>query len=543
MSRSPHRVFRLCRSALAAFVIAPAWAQTSAPPAELPAAPRTPVTEFRITGNTLLTTAQLEAAVVRFKGDRTADELKQAALAVQQRYAEAGYGAVVAYVPPQPVQGGVVAIMVLEGKLSAVTVTGQQQFTEANIRASLPGLQTGATPRLDLIDSQIQMANENPAKQVQVLLQPGQAPGDVAAAVTVAEEPVQRFSVALDNRGNSRTGHLRGTLGWQHANVAGLDHVFSAQLQTAPDKPKAVKVASAGYHVPLYAQRIALDAYAAYSDVSPGDTATLAGALQFNGRGRLFGIRATRYLLRAGEFDQRLSLALDQRDYINNCRIAGLPPGACGGAGESVSVQPLSVEYSAQRGGASPLGGALSLHHNLQIGGGHANDANFEAVRPGAKPHFTVLRFNAFGGVALSESLLLNARLAGQFTSQALVPGEQFGIGGTASVRGYEERELAGDRGVFVSVELSSTDLAKAAGLPAGDLRVLAFADGGWVGNRLGTPCLNNRDDCSLASLGVGARFSLKRWQAQLYVAQALKTAASTDRSDVRLHAALSTSF
>src|SRR5262249_11111830 len=161
----------------------------------------------------------------------------------------------------------------------------------------------------------------------------------------VTEDPVARWTVALDNRGNPNTGDWRASLGWQHANLSGRDDVFSALLQTSPDKPDAVKVASVGYRMPFYEQRIAVDAYAAYSDIKPGAVSTVVGNLQFNGRGNLFGARATRYFTRWNEYDQRISIGLDQREYLNSCEIAGLPPGACGPAGGSVSVQPLSLEY------------------------------------------------------------------------------------------------------------------------------------------------------------------------------------------------------
>jgi len=178
-----------------------AMAQTTSPPEDAPVVRRTTVSEFRITGNSLLPSAALEASLARFKGERSVDELKQAAFAIQEAYRKVGYGGVVAFVSPQGVSGGVVTITVLEGKLRKVMVNGNHQFSDANIRRSLPALAVGSTPRLDLADAQIQLANENPAKQVQVLLQPGQETGDVEAQLTVIEEPVQRWNVALDNRG------------------------------------------------------------------------------------------------------------------------------------------------------------------------------------------------------------------------------------------------------------------------------------------------------------------------------------------------------
>jgi len=523
----------------------PVSAQSAAPAASAPsnAAPRMQVDEFKVIGNTLLPQSSLDTALAPYKGERSIDELKQAASAVQALYAAAGYGAVVAYLPEQSPSAGVVTITVVEGRVVDVVVRGNSQFSEANIRKSLPALVTGATPNLKRIDSQIQIANENPAKQLQVLLQPGQRPGEAEARVTVTERPVQTGSVGLDNTGNDRTGDWRASLGWQHANVWGRDHVWSAQLLTSPENVDAVLVLSTAYRVPLYEQQLVVDGYAAYSHVDGGVTATVAGDLQFTGEGRLLGLRASRYLARLGEVDQRLSVGFDYRDYTNSCEIVGLPVGACGPAGESVSVQPLWAEYTAQKSVPHPMGVTVSLHHNLQIGGGESGSNHFEAVRRGAKPRYTLLRAAAFVSMPFGEDWQVQARLNAQFTGDALVPSEQFGIGGAASVRGYEERELAGDRGLAASVEVITPDVAEAVGLGKGALRFLAFADAGAVENRLGTPCVDNRDSCSIGSAGVGARFSAGGFGARLYVARSLKSAASTDRNDTRAHVALSYLF
>ena len=393
------------------------------------------------------------------------------------------------------------------------------------------------------IDAQIQLANENPAKELEVLLQPGAAPGQVDARIQVVEQPISRFTLGADNTGNKKPGRWRTNFGYQHAGLWGADHVLALQLQLAPEALGDVTVASANYRIPFYAAGMALDAYAAYSDVDGGSTPTAAGSLQFAGKGRIAGLRLSKYLPRLGEVDQRVVLGLDHRDYINNCAIAGLPAGACGQAGESVSVQPLAIEYIAQRGGKTPWGASIGLQHNLQLGGGHASDAHFAAVRPGSTPNYTLLRLGLFAGVSLPEQWQLQTKLIGQFTDDALVPGEQFGIGGASSVRGYDEREITGDRGASASVEVFSPDFGKALGLASGTLRALGFVDAGWVHNRLGTPCRLNQADCNLAGVGLGLRLGNGPLQAKLDVAYALKAGSRTERHDARAHFSVSYSF
>ncbi|HEX7384805.1 MAG TPA: ShlB/FhaC/HecB family hemolysin secretion/activation protein [Burkholderiaceae bacterium] len=505
--------------------------------------PRVQVDEFVVTGNTLLPAATVAAAVAPFKGERTLDELQQAARAVQALYRDAGYGAVVAYLPPQSGPPGRVTIAVLEGHLALVVVSGNQQFSEANIRRSLPGLVEGRTPQVRRIDTEIQLANENPAKQLALSLEAGQRPGEVEARVLVSEQPAHRWSVLLDNTGNANTGRLRAGLMYQNAALWDLDHVLSLLLQTSPERPSSVAVVSASYHVPFYERGMTADFFAVRSAVDNGTTGTAAGPLQFTGRGQMLGVRLNKPLERIGEFDQRLSLGLDRRDYDNDCSIAGLPPGACGSPGASVTVNPLSLDYTLQRGGERALGFNAGLTHNLALGGSHADAADYEAARPGASRDYSLVRLGAFAARALPRGWQISARIAGQWTRDGLVNGEQFSIAGSTSVRGYEEREITGDSGASGTLELYTPSLLPADASPKSSLRLLGFVDAGKAWNRLDTPCRDAQSSCTLASVGLGARLDWQDLRLRLDLAHALKNGNLTERGDNRAHLQLIYSF
>lgn len=500
------------------------------------------VSGYQVSGNTLLDPRAVDAVLMPLLGERTLAQLQHAAAAVQALYAREGWGAVVAWLPPQSGHDGLITINVVEGRISAVNVVGATRSSPDAVKAALPALRVGTTPRLRDLDAQLRIANENPARQVQVLLKPGREPGQAEADLQVQERALQQFTLGLDNTGNDRTGDYRASLGWQHASLTGRDDILGAQLQLSPTEPQRVRVLSSGYRLPLYAQRMALDAFFAYSDVDGGNTATVAGDLRFVGRGRVLGVRAAWYLPRWGDFDPRLSLALDRRAYLNRCDVEGLGPGACGPVGESVAVTPLAAEYTLQRAGERPASLSVSLHHNLGLGGSHTSAAAFEAVRPGARRSWTALRLGATLALPVADDWQLRTRVNTQWTPDALVPGEQFGMGGAQSVRGYEERELIGDLGLAASVEVLGPALLKPdAG--QGLLRPVAFVDGGWARNHGDAPCVDVRSHCAAASLGVGARYALGSFSARLDLAYALKDAARTQRGDTRAHLALQLGF
>lgn len=519
---------------------APEAAPEAAAAASTPAVSRVLAKAFQVNGNTLLPPALIEARLEDFKGERTFEQLQAAAAALQRLYASEGWGAVVAFLPPQSPQDGVVQINVVEGKLKQVEVNGATRTGQAAVLASLPALALGKTPHMRDIDLQLQLSNENPGRSTTVLLQPGAQMGEVDAAVTVTENPLQRWTLGLDNTGTPATGRTRASLAWQHASLTGRDDLLSLQALTSVEEPSLVRVFSAGYRWPVVAWLTVFDAYASYSDVDGGTTTTAVGNLSFNGRGRLAGLRATRLLPRWGEVDQRISLGIDQRDYLNQCAITGLPSGACGPAGESVTVQPLALEYVARAGGELAWGLGIGLHHNLRWGGARTSDADFEAARPGAKARYTALRVNASAATAVLEDWQLQARVVLQWSGDAMVPAEQFGIGGAGTVRGYEERELTGDRGGFVSLELTTPALG---GDTVPGLQLSVFADAGKVVTLDGAQCLAGRSSCELASVGLGARAGTPQTQLRLNVGAALRDAARTQKDQARVHAAFSHQF
>ncbi|MDM4764732.1 ShlB/FhaC/HecB family hemolysin secretion/activation protein [Pelomonas sp. SE-A7] len=519
---------------LASLVLAPG-AQAQAPET------RVTVKDFRVTGNTLLPQSVIDAELAPHRGQRSLAELKKAAAAVQRLYADAGYGAVIAYLPAQNSADGIATIAVVEGRIARVIVAGNKAFDDDNVRRSLPALKTGTTPMIRELDAAIALSNENPARQVAVTLEPGAKTGEVDARVQVSEQEALRLNAGLENIGNANTGRWRANLGVMHAALWGLDHQLALQFQTSPDHLKAVQVLSLNYRVPFYEQGLTLDAFGAYSNVDGGTTSTAVGPLQFSGRGNVFGLRLGKPLQRWREMQQRVGVALEHRSFLNDCSIAGLPPGVCGSAGASVAVQPLTVEYSVQRSGDLPFYANASLSSNLGLGGANGSVADFNAVRQGATRRYSVIRGGGNVSMPIGKQWQAQLRLSAQWTPDALVTGEQFGLAGATTLRGYEEREVTGDVGVIASVELMGPAMAISDAL--GSARLLGFVDAGKVWNRLGTPCRQLNTECPLASIGLGLRIGGQALQLRLDVAHALRQGQRTDRGDDRVHFAATYSF
>jgi hemolysin activation/secretion protein len=92
-----------------------------------------------------------------------------------------------------------------------------------------------------------------------------------------------------------------------------------------------------------------------------------------------------------------------------------------------------------------------------------------------------------------------------QLANRALLPLEQFGLGGFNSVRGYRQDLLLADNGISASVELRFPIIGHSdRGL--GVLQITPFIDGGRVWNSSGRENSNHQ---TLMSVGTGLRWEL----------------------------------
>lgn len=486
----------------------PAWAQTETE--------RFDIDRFQVEGNTLLPPQEIEGLLRPFTGPRREyGDVQRALEALEFRYRERGYAAVRIFVPEQELGTGVIRISVIEASIRRVQIEGATFYDAANIRRSLPAVREGSFPNAVTMSSNVQLANENPAKQVEVILRGADEEGLIDAEVKVTDSNPLKLSLTLDNTGNQQTGQHRVGVGMQHANVLDRDHVLSLNYITAPEKPDQVSIYSLGYRVPLYALGDSIDVIAAKSDVDAGTTQTVAGPLAFAGKGDIYGFRYNYLLPRRGEYSHRLVFGLDLKAFQNTCAIGGAA--VCGASGVDVTVRPLSVTYAglwARPGGQTDY--SLTFAQNWP-GAGHGNSADVAAARPspaggpGAPARFTAIRGAASHLRALSDDWQVRGAFSGQYGHQPLISGEQFSIAGATAVRGFAEREVARDNGYFGNLEIYTPNLASRLGSESSNVRALAFYDFGFaVNNPLPG---ESKQKASIASAGIGVRWT---WQKSL---------------------------
>jgi len=511
-------------AALSAFVVLTvALLQMPAVRAQATTEPRFAVTGYKVDGDNPLSPAATQTLLAPFAGEAvTIDRLQAAASALETGLKDQGYGFLRVIIPPQDAQG-VITLRVLAFKLNAVNVSGNQHFDTANILASLPALRTGATPNLREIARAQALANDHPSKQVAVTIQQGKAADTVDAAVKVDDgKPLQWFG-SLDNSGTNDSGRTRLGVGVSHSNLFNRDHSVTATYTTSPDGHSSdLQQYGVYYRAPIYAWNGALSAYYTKSN---SDSGLVANFFNVSGSGEFYGLRWTHRLLPFGSYSHAAEIGVENRFFDNEVAFNNVPISV------DVRSRPLLLRYTGRQDGpAYGVRGSLEFAQNLHGGGGSNDDAAYSGNRAGATADWQALRYALDGSQALG-AWAVSAKLRGQASGDALIPGEQFGLGGASAVRGLEEREGTGDQGLLGSVEVMTPQIAEG-------LRLLAFADAGQVRNHQAGAGIEAQQGAG--SAGMGLRY---QWRRNLSLAvdwaYVLNGAGTTNKHDSRMHASV----
>ena len=475
-------------------------------------APILEVKRFVIEGDNPLSAQETDAILAPHLGPhKNLTTLEAAASALEQALRGRGHAFHRVIVPAQRPVGGELKLQIVSFVLNEATVTGNEHFSTENILRSLPALEVGKSPDLKALSSQLGLANEHPSKRLSINIKESARRDALDAEVRVRDGKILQPFASLtghtrdfDNTINRNTGYTRLTLGLQHANLFDRDHVATLAYTTSPEHVSDVTQYGAFYWLPFYGYNTSLNAYYTKSDINTGTVGLGGQSFDVSGKGEFWGLRATYALPRVGEISHHVSVAIDDRYFESTLGTVGLIQTV------PVGSRPISLRYTArQERPQSTFGGYVE--YAINTGGGRASsDLEYAtsslrtAENPG--PNWEALRWGLEGHVGIAANWFFIGRLRGQYADEPLIPGEQFGIGGSASVRGLRERETAGDRGYFVNLELQAPNVG-------GGVLPFVFYDQGYRRHVSPVPGIPVKDSAS--SIGAGIRWN---WQKKLDV-------------------------
>jgi hemolysin activation/secretion protein len=462
------------------------------------------IDRFEVKGNTLLSPALIERLLDPYKGNaRSYTDIQLALEALEGAYRSAGYSAVHVVTPEQEITGGTVTLQVIETVVGKVILKGNEHYDKTNIRNALPALVEGSTPSARVLSENIQLANQNPTRQIDVVLALGEEENTVDAQVNVQDSSPHKVFLTMDNTGNASTGMYRTGIGYQNNNMFNRDQALTLNYITSPNHVSDVTQVSVGYRIPVYSMGDSIDLLFAHSDTNTGTLSTTAGSLAVTAQGDVYSAHYNHYLPRQGDYTSRIIAGLDYRPTVQNCAATNTL--LCGTVGD-VNLLPLTLTYGGTLTKPTYITDySASVVHNLPGGEKGGSDA-FNVPRPGAQPDYNILHLNgSLSGVLPRD---WQYRLAGnaQYTNDGLLPSEKLGLVGANAVRGFIEREFSNDNGYVLNIELYTPELASEMHIKDGSFRFLGFVDSASGWDKVLPGELANHT--TLGSVGLGFRYT-----------------------------------
>ncbi|GJD23614.1 surface antigen (D15) [Rivularia sp. IAM M-261] len=465
------------------------------------------VTNFEIEGSTVFTQQQLnDATKDLINRPISFTELLQAADKITNLYTkgcndnnskEPCYVNSGAYIPADQtfkVDGGIVKIRVLEGRLENINVKGTRRLNSDYVRSRLA---LGADKPLNLkkLLEALQLLELDPLIQnVKAELATGTTPGGSILAVQVAEAKTFSVQLNLNNNRQPSVGSFERQIQFNQANLFGLGDGLSVAYANT-DGSNSVY---ASYGIPLNPQNGTLTFN--YSYASSEVIEKPFDALGIEGTSQEYGITYRQPLIRTPTKEFALSLSATRREsdlgFLETLVGERLPfpsPGADENGQTRATILRFAQDWT-QRSSSEVFAARSQLSLGID-----ALDATINNTDPDGE--FFAWRGQAQWVKLLAPDTLFIARADLQLADRPLLPSEQIGLGGQATVRGYRQDRTLADNGFLASAEFRYPVLR----VPEiqGLLQVTPFIDFGtaWNTSNAGRGALNPD---TLASVGLG---------------------------------------
>lgn len=410
--------------------------------------------------------------------------------------------------PEQDVSNGMLQVILIEGRLKAVVVEDAKGRPYTNGWSGAKFLRDSIHLKTnDLISEKqvlkdVDWLNRNSFRHVSPVYEPDKQEYGLSSVVLRTEEERQwSADVAYDDSGSQITSNDRLTAGFTWGKAFGLSDNQFRYAFTADPSAELLRVHAFNYYAPLPWQHgLRISGY--YLDVkgNSGPSITVKGAAY------QASMRYEIPLPRISRYQHDLAFGLDFKSsqnnlFFNQASILNTPTEIFQVAGSYSALLPDAWGRTSfgMQGYYSP-GGVTSQD----------NDAAYNFSTPNAKSEYLYARANLERTTMLPADFSWVVRAMGQVASGNLLPSEQFGLGGFATVRGYEERQGNGDNGYFLSQELRTPPLSifHLAGQDFSIHDQLVFL-GFWDYGEVDT--LHGGGHTPFSSMGAGLRYDISR--------------------------------
>lgn len=162
--------------------------------------------ELRFAQSVFLSEAELtEIAQPYLDHEVNFGDLNVIAAAINELYRSREIYTARAFIPPQTIEQGTVEVMLVEGRLGEVSLSGSRYTADSFLRSQLP-LDEGSVIDLPALAKTLRYFNAGNEVKMSVALRPGTAFGQTNVVMNVSEPSRNRFQMFSSNDGSRSTG-------------------------------------------------------------------------------------------------------------------------------------------------------------------------------------------------------------------------------------------------------------------------------------------------------------------------------------------------
>ncbi|MBD2361338.1 ShlB/FhaC/HecB family hemolysin secretion/activation protein [Anabaena minutissima FACHB-250] len=422
----------------------------------------------------------------------TLDELTKVADSITQLYLNQGYITSRAVLVDQKITNGVVEIRVIEGSLEKIIIEGTKRLNSNYVRSRI---NLGASKPLssaNLEDQLILLRNDPLFTNVEASLRPGSGLGQSILVVRVTEAKPFEATFSIDNYSPPSIGSERLGVNATYRNLTGIgDEIAASYYRTTQG---GANVYDFSYQVPLNAMNGTLQLRTSINNNQVIQEPFKR--FEISGESQLYEISYRQPLVRSPREEFALTLGFTVQDG-QTFTFAGATPFGFGPDADGNSrtrVIKFGQDYVSR-----DVQGAWAMRSLFSLGIGTFDATINSDPIPDGRFFSWLAQFQRVQ--RLNSDNLLIAQAEVQLTPNALLPSQQFVVGGGQSVRGYRQNVRAADNGVRFTLEDRITTQRDAAGNPT--LQIAPFFDLAYVWNVENNPNSLQRQKF-LASLGMG---------------------------------------
>ncbi|MBD2603804.1 ShlB/FhaC/HecB family hemolysin secretion/activation protein [Scytonema hofmannii FACHB-248] len=447
---------------------------TGQPPPELPGDTLNNifVRKFEIVGSTVFSSQKLTQLLEEKYTGRNLSfaELFQARSIITDFYVKRGYITSAAIIPPQTLENGIVKIQIIEGSLEGIKINGSRRLHPDYVRSRI-ALATTAPVNVNRLLEGLRLLQLDPLiANISADLQAGTSPGKNLLQVNIIEAKTLSVTPSIDNGRAPSVGSFRRQIELNQANLLG----FGDQLRVGYTNTDGSNEVDVSYTIPLNPRNGTLRL--AYGNINSNVIEPPFDKLDIEADSSYYELSYRQPLFQRSREEFAVGFTLSQQQNqtklgIDNIGGYPLSPGADEEGRTRISALRFFQDW-VKRDERQVFAARSQFSFGLGL-----FDATINESAPDSR--FFAWRGQAQWTRLLAADTLLIVRGDIQVADRALVPFEQFGIGGQQTVRGYRQDALLTDNGILFSTEFR-LPILKANG--NGVLQVAPFIDigTGW---------------------------------------------------------------